>query len=460
MQGRYSRLAALFLFLTPGLAPAQQPLKIATFQVDVTPPLGSQLCDGLVMRAREIVDPLSARGIIFLTDQKPVVVCAFDWVGIGNEGHDEFCKALAQGAGTSPERVAIHCLHQHDAPGCDFAAEKLLAKVGLSGAEFDPKFARLVMEKLAAAAKAALKKARPVTHVGLGIGDVKKVASNRRILGDDGKVKLIRFSSCKIKEAIDAPEGVIDPKLRLLSFWDGPAPLVSITFYATHPQSYYGHGGVSADFVGLARKLREADLPDLAHVHFNGAGGNIAAGKYNDGAPGNRPILAQRLAKGMKLAWEKQVKQAITAADVRWSFQSVGLPPRDFLKAEGLLARLHDEKLAPKDRVRAARDLAFLQRMQSGQKTNINCLRLGSDGKVLFMPGELFIEYQLAAQAIRPKDFVAMAAYGDYGPGYIGTKIAYAQGGYETGLVSRVAPSVEQMLMKAMQELLKTGDSQ
>src|SRR5262249_12031511 len=233
MRCRLPLLAALFLFLVPSVAPAQQPLKIATFQVDVTPPIGSQLCDGLVMRAREIVDPLSARGIIFLTDQKPIVLCAFDWVGIGNEGHDEFCKALAQGASTTPERVAVHCLHQHDAPGCDFAAEKLLAKVGLSGAEFDPKFARQVMDKLAAAAKAALKKAKPVTHLGLGIGVVEKVASNRRILGDDGKVKLIRFSSCKIKEAIDAPEGVIDPKLRLISFWNGNTPLVSITFYAT-----------------------------------------------------------------------------------------------------------------------------------------------------------------------------------------------------------------------------------
>ena len=54
------------------------------------------------------------------------------------------------------------------------------------------------------------------------------------------------------------------------------------------------------------------------------------------------------------------------------------------------------------------------------------------------MPGELFIEYQLAAEKMRPDATVCMAAYGDYGPGYIGTEIAYTQGGYETGPVSRV----------------------
>jgi hypothetical protein len=48
-----------------------------------------------------------------------------------------------------------------------------------------------------------------------------------------------------------------------------------------------------------------------------------------------------------------------------------------------------------------------------------------------------------------------MAAYGDYGPGYIGLHDSYSQGGYETGPVSRVAPNVETVLMTGMAELLK-----
>ncbi len=56
---------------------------------------------------------------------------------------------------------------------------------------------------------------------------------------------------------------------------------------------------------------------------------------------------------------------------------------------------------------------------------------------------------------MRPKDFVAMAAYGDYAPGYIGDAISYTQGGYETSRVSRVAPEAEGVLMPALRELLK-----
>jgi len=48
-----------------------------------------------------------------------------------------------------------------------------------------------------------------------------------------------------------------------------------------------------------------------------------------------------------------------------------------------------------------------------------------------------------------------MAAYGDYAPWYIGTAIAYSQGGYETGPdASFVAPAVEKVLVDAMRQLL------
>jgi hypothetical protein len=74
---------------------------------------------------------------------------------------------------------------------------------------------------------------------------------------------------------------------------------------------------------------------------------------------------------------------------------------------------------------------------------------------MLHLPGELFVEYQLAAKAMRPDLHVMMAAYGNYGPGYIGTAAAYPEGGYETGATSsNVAPEVEKVLMDAMQTLL------
>jgi hypothetical protein len=445
-----------FATLVP-IAPAgaeHSRLSIATFQVDATPPLGSPLCDGAVKPADAIVDPLSARGIVLLTAEKPIVLCAVDWVGIGNGGYDAWREALATAAGTTPDRVAVHTLHQHDAPGCDFEAEEILAAHQLSGSMFNVPFARQTIARAAEALGKAIKRPRVVTHIGVGRGKVSAVASSRRLLGPDGKVKVVNYTSGSDPELRAEPEGTIDPDVRLISLWNRDTPLVALTYYATHPQSYYGQGGVSCDFPGLARAMREAELPDVVQIHFNGAGGDITAAKYNDGQPGTRRVLAERLAAGMRAAWNNMQKSPLAGLEVNWRTMEVPLPLSPQLEDEAtLVQKIDDETLRPSGRIGAASDLVWVRRSQAGHKSMLSCLRLGP-ARILHMPGELFVEYQLAAQRMRPRDFVALAAYGDYGPGYIGTKISYSQGGYEP-TASRVAPEVEDVLLTAMKELLK-----
>ena len=72
-------------------------------------------------------------------------------------------------------------------------------------------------------------------------------------------------------------------------------------------------------------------------------------------------------------------------------------------------------------------------------------------------PGELCVEYQLAAQSFRPDSFVTMAAYADDGMCYICPKNAYGNGGYEPGRASRVAPEVEGVLMTAIKQMLEVA---
>lgn len=432
----------------------ETPLKIAVFEADITPAIGSPLCYTLVPAAKEIVDPLKARGIVLLSGDKPIVLCAFDWVGIGNGGYDQYREVLAEAAGTTRERVAVHCLHQHDAPSCDFAADELLIPYGLGNKLFDTAFARSAISRIAEAIRKSIKDPQIVTHVGFGKGLVKEVASNRRVLGPDGNVKYIRYSSTKDETVRAEPEGIIDPYVHLVSFWNGDKPLTSLTYYATHPQSYYGQGGVSCDFPGLARGIRDQELPEVFHIHFDGAGGNVTAGKYNDGSPENRPVLARRLATGMKAAFDATKKYPITGSQVGWKVQPVPLPAASHLDIDQLKKTIADEKADMRARLTGAGALVWALRCAARDKIDITCLTLGPIA-VLHMPGELFVEYQLAAQKMRPDSPVVMAAYGDYGPGYIGMAHSYSQGGYETGPVSRVAPEVEGVLMSAMRELLK-----
>lgn len=430
-------------------------VRIATFNVDATPPVGTPLCGGGVAPMIGVDDPLSARGIVLLPEgESPVVLCAVDWTGIANSGWDEWRKALADAAGTTVQRVAVQSLHQHDAPSYDASAEALLSEQGLGGMTTDVAFAREVIARAAAAVKAGLKDTQVVTHVSAGTGLVEHVASNRRILDADAHVRAMRWTSCGDPELRAEPEGTIDPLARLVAFWHEDEPIAVLTYYAVHPQSHYGEGFVSADIPGVARTMREEAVRGPLHVHFTGAGGNLGAGKYNDGSSENRALLGGRLAKGLRLAWENAEKKPLTDDMVGWEVASVALPTRPEQVAEKLRAELESETNDPRMRTGAARELAWLNRCADGYEVEVSMLRVG-DARLVHMPGELFVEYQLAAQKMAPDAVVCMAAYGDYGSGYIGTAVAYDEGGYETGLyTSRTAPTVEGVLLGALKTLL------
>ena len=446
-------ISLFFLLFIPLIAIAAEPIKVASFDVDATPPLGSEMAYDPVKRLDELT--LRCRGIVILGAEQPIVLCAVDWIGIANEGHDAFRATLANAAGTVPGRVALHALHQHDAPGCDFTAERIIRELGVEGySRFDGNFHRQVIQRASDAIRAAVSNAQPATHFGYGEAIVKEVASNRRVsVGPDGKVGAMRGSSCKVPALIALPEGLIDPIVSLLGFWNQDKPVALLSAYACHPQSYYRLGIPSPDFPGIARFIRGQDVNMAMHVHFNGAGGNIAAGKYNDGTQSNRMALANRLANGMREALEKSNRIPLAAADIGWKSEFVSLPVAPHLNESDLIAKL--KATNPKGYISFADQLAWVQRSKAGHKIDITCLQVG-DVRMLHLPGELFVEYQLAAKAMRPDLHVMMAAYGNYGPGYIGTAAAYPEGGYETGPTSSsVAPEVEPVLMNAMRNLLE-----
>lgn len=454
----FLRLFSIFLAvsLTCSVVVAAEELKIATFDIDATPPVGSMMAYDPVIQQGEM--SLRARGIVLLGAGEPIVLCAVDWIGIANESHDAFCNALAKAANTNASRVAVHALHQHDAPESDFSAERIMNEAGLDPRQYAGHWQREVITRLTEAVRASIAQAKPVTHVGVGAADVEHVASNRRIFGDDGKVRAVRYTSCQDADLQAAPEGTVDHQVSLVSFWNGDAPVAVLSYYATHPQSYYRTGIPSPDFPGIARFLRQSRVPEALHVHFTGAGGNIGAGKYNTGAPANRMVLAERLADGMRRAWEATERTPIAVADVDWSVEPVLLPPAKHLSIDGF-----HEQLTKRDPMFAARNeatkLAWLERCAAHDPIELSCLRLGKT-RILHLPGELFVEYQLAAKAARPDLFVAMAAYGDYAPFYIGTAVAYDEGGYETQpSSSNVAPEAEAVLLTAIRKLLEVNES-
>jgi hypothetical protein len=427
-------------------------LRLATFHADVTVPLGHGMMGGAWL-SKSIADPLEAHGFVLLGDEAPVVFVAVDWCEIRNDAYEQWQRILAEAAGTKPERVLVTAVHQHDAPVADLAAERLLRARKLAGTICDPEFHERAVQNVAKALRESLKTTRPITHLGTGQAKVEKVASNRRYTLPDGSVRFNRTSSTRQPAAIAAEEGLIDPWLKTLSFWDVNTPLAAVSFYAVHPMSYYGSGEVSADFPGLARRRRQAEMPGVEQIYCSGCSGNVTAGKYNSGARENRPVLAERLHAAMAAAWRDTKRQPITRFDFRVT--PCRLEPRSdagFSVAE-LESRL-TPATKPFQQCLAAMGLSWRQRADAGHRIPIPVLDFGF-AQLLLLPGESYVEFQLAAQRARPDSFACVAGYGEAACGYVPTEKHIAE--HDTNLAdwSWVAPGSEERLLSTIRAALK-----
>lgn len=446
-------LFALLLSVDDAPATGADRFRVATFAADVTIPVGHRCMGVLPTKSRRIADPLEARGFVLLGAKKPIVLLAVDWCEIRNGAYDQWRDALAAAAGTTRECVLVTSLHQHDAPVTDAGAARLLDEVGLSGELYDVRFHAECIRRTVRSLKQSLQQLHPVTHIGTGQARVSRIASSRRVERPGGKVTFGRGSRSGGNAFYrDAPEGEIDPFVKVLSFWNGDKPLVALSVYATHPMSYYGSGEVSADFVGLARRLRQQAEPDVFQIYASGCSGDVTAGKYNDGSAAARVALTQRLAAGMKSAWEATTRVPLSSVSLKSVPLRLPWYKHRQLAPDRLQTVLRNEEATTEDRILAAMSLSSLKRVQSEQPIDLPCVRLGSV-KLLLFPGEAFVGYQLMAQQEQPDSFVILMGYGECWPGYIPTAAAFAEGFHEKWLW--VAPGSEKRIRAALQELFE-----
>jgi len=379
-------------------------LKVAYFQSDATPPVGHPVFGKPI---RVIEEPLLLKGVVLDDRGTRYVLAALDWCTTRTRAYEAFRRALAQAAATRESSVAVQCVHTHSAP---------------FDGDITDEFLKESTDRAAAAVRDAVTRLGTFTHVGAGRAKVEEFASNRRVPGKEGKIR-VRYSATKDASLRAEPEGLVDPWLRTITLLHGARPLLRMHYYASHPQSFYGDGRCHPDTPGWARARLEKE-EGIPHVYFTGCGGNITAGKYNDGSPEARARLIDRLTEGMRRSVAGTV--AHEARTLHWRIVPVRFPAMQVAGATCPIV---------------------------WPPIELSRLTLGP-AEIVHLPGEPFVEYQLFAQERRPDRFVAVAGYGDGGPGYLCTDAAYGEGGYEP-TASRVVPPIESVLKAAIAELLK-----
>jgi hypothetical protein len=445
--------------------------RLATFSVDVTIPIGHPCMGGGIAPAREVADPLYAKGFVLLGADKPIVLIAFDWCEIRGTSFEKWKKALAETVGTDSQRVFVTSTHAHDAPVMDEDAEKLLRDTEATGAWKDisppdpkapvqvasvchPAFNEECIRKVSQAVRESLSQAVPVTHFGTGKARVERIASNRRFFTSAGRLSYGRYSRSMDKEAQDADEGTIDPWLRALSFWHGDQPICVVYNYAVHPMSSYGGGKVSADFPGQGRAAMQQAHPGALQIYTTGCAGNVTAGKYNRGRPEDRAALADRLHDAMERAFASTERTPLSSS----KFKLVLMPLGARNTPEHTEAVLRQRLLAgvrPFSRTESAMGLAWYERVKRGHQVEVPAVEFDAAHVLMLLPAEAYVEFQLFAQECRPQSFVMVMGYGECGPGYIPIDRAFDEQDINLSDWAWTPPGSEAVMKTAIRELLK-----
>jgi hypothetical protein len=392
----------------------------------MTPPTGEAMVWDVPLKA--VLDPLLAKGIIIEQGDDRYVLCTLDWCELCNDSELWLRQKLAEAAGTTGERVAIHVVHQHDAPYVDAGAYKYLDKTDPPVLRLSDAFLERAGRRLAEAVAAAMKELREFDRVGTSQAMVERVASTRRLKNPDGTIT-VRYSTGALKPELGAaPEGDIDPYLKTITLARGEKALVRLHFYASHPQTIQCDGRATADFVGWARQTMEKS-EGVFQLYFTGCSGDVTVGKYNDGSDAAREALGRRLLAAMQASVRSVRWQKVNR--LHWRSAQLVLPPSklEAYSRNKLLTRIGDPKGTPGSRIYlGAMRLSFIDRIQ--RPLIVRALELG-DAVILSLPGEPMLEFQKYAQKVRAGRFVAVGGYCDVGPGYICTDEAFTEGGYE-----------------------------
>jgi neutral ceramidase len=431
-------LAAVSVLLALPSPAAEPPRLVGAASVDITPDYPVRL-SGYGSRREPnagVAQHIFAKALAFGSDQEgPAVLVTVDNCGVPGSMRAEVLRRLAAKTKVRGERFAIASSHTHCAPmlagvlpnlfSMDIPAEHLAAI---------ERYTRELTDKIEQVAVAALADREPA-QLAWGIGKV-EFAANRRAFPDkpvDHDLPVLRVTG-------------LDGKVRAV-----------FASYACHCTTV-GIDSIHGDWSGCAQEALQREFP--------GAIALIALGCGGDQNPMPRRTMELVLQYGEAVGAEAKrlVQTPMTpltgplecrTKEIELAFAP--LPTRDEWQA---LAESKSASIA----YHAKKNLARLDR---GEKLPtqlpylVQCWSFGRGLAMVFLPGEVTVDYGLRIKHEFDHARVWVNAYSNDVPCYIPSRRVLDEGGYEgAGAMlyydrpTKFAPDVEERIIGAVRELV------
>jgi hypothetical protein len=398
--------------------------------------------------------PLLATALALTDGNESALIVEVDAIGFSVSWTERIIAAIAAQTGLDRDQIRFSCSHTHSGPNTF-----RLATIS-EGLEMAVAYLVSLPERIAGAAWGAIKNLEKV-RLAAGSG-TSEINVNRRCRTPEG----MRVSGRN-------RQGPVDRTVRVLRFDDlSEKPLAVLVHYSCHPTIMaWENRWFTPDYPGMVRRVVEQQLGGTC-LFLQGAAGDIgpAAGYTGDLTVYRRmgTILGLEAAKvalsldtlprrekyigvlesGAPIALYRDEPQEPAAAEVRVLRRKIALPLRKLRPVAELEAEAEDRRAELMElsrqgsvaEVRAARarstqanghaEMAKQYAGQSEAEWEIQCIRVGAVALVS-SPGEPFCETGLEIVAGSPFKHTMFSGYSNGGFGYIPTRRAFEEGGYE-----------------------------
>ena len=396
--------------LLPAEAPSEW--RIGAAAVDVTPEFPVRLSGFGFRRAESegVTQKIWAKALAIDDGQNgPAVLVTVDNLGVPWPMVQAVAKRLQKKTGLAPERFAVTATHTHTAPMLSGVAPTLFAQpIPAAHQQRIDRYTEKLTDWIEQAALEAIRDLQP-GRLEWSPGSAGKVgfAKNRRTKG-----------------------GPVDHDLPVLMARTAKGGIRAIyTSYACHCVTL-SNNKISGDWAGYAQEWLQKNHPGAVALVSIGCG---ADQNPDTGVTGDNTVAAS--AQGRQIADEiaRRLNGALTpiTGKLKTTLGQVdlafGTPPA---KAEWESLAKRTDATGYHARVQLAR-LARSEALQTRLDYPIQTWRFGDELAMVFLPGEVVVDYSLRLKREFDRDRIWINAYANDAPCYIPSERILKEGGYE-----------------------------
>lgn len=432
-------------------------LKAGFARVDVTPPLGSPLAGYYQHRPSDgILDPIELVALAANDGENTVLIITGDFLGIMEEWATEIRRMISEETGVPADYIYLQGIHQHTSIRIGY--KSTIFDRSEVGKYTDSAYFSVLYRKYIDVAKMAIDDMCEAVMSVAQQKTAEDISFVRRYRMQDGSVKTNPRTTIHL---IAHPMGEADNTVRLVKFEREGKKDIALVNFSTHPD-VIGGNKFSADWPGFVRRMTEADIPNVHCILVNGAQGDT-----NHKNPFAEPTKLTPYEFSARMGriitdtvidiWDKTEKKDVqkVSGQVQMKYIPTNTLRLDEVEECQKLKKEYEEGAAILHTMAERADVfraAKLHEETLFQKVAISVLHIGEVAFVGF-GGEPFTQYAADARAAAPDKFVITTCNTNGDAGYLPTKDAFEEGGYEgksttftVGLVEVLQETVKEML--------------